>query len=105
MRPQVVSECEVALDLWRVRLEKVKLDHADSPVILESAIPSSRDPQLAVPLVPQRLNMPAQTIELCQISHERHQIDDRLGSQARHRRGADVVDIYEGGAECLQAIG
>src|SRR5579862_6457197 len=92
MRAQIVSKGKVALNLRRVRLEKVKLHDADSLLVVESAVPSSRDAELTVPPIPELLDAPSQPIQLRQFAHERHQIDDRLGRQSRHRRGADMMN-------------
>ena len=92
MRPQVISQCDVTLDVRRARLEEMKLHRAYACLIVQGAISSSRNAQLAVPAIPERLETPSQPVKLGQIAHDRHQIDDRLGSQTWNRRGADVVD-------------
>jgi hypothetical protein len=61
-------------------------------LIVKGAIASSGYAQLAVPPIPERLDTFSQPIDLGQIAHDWHQIDDRLGSQPWNRRGADVVD-------------
>jgi hypothetical protein len=49
-------------------------------LIVKGAISPSRNAQLAMPPIPERLNTPSQPIKLGQIAHQWHQIDDRLGS-------------------------
>ena len=101
MRPQVISQCEVTLDVRRIHLEDMKLHRAYACLIVKGAISSSRNAQLAVPPIPERLDTFSQPIKLGQIAHDWHQIDDRLGSQPWNRRGTDVVDDKKGRAECL----
>ena len=79
----------------------MKLHRAYACFIVKGAISSSRNAQLAVPPIAERLNTRLQPIKLGQIAHDWHQIDDRLGSQTRNRRGADVMDNNQGGAERL----
>jgi hypothetical protein len=79
----------------------MKLHGAYACLIVKGAISSPRNAQLAVPPISERLDTPSQPIKLGQIAHQWHQIDDRLGGQPWNRRGADVVDNNQGGAECL----
>src|ERR1700688_917398 len=82
----------------------MKLHRAYACLIVKGAISSSRNAQLAVPAIPERLDTFSQPIKLGQIAHRWHQIDDRLGSQPWNRRGADVMDNKQRRAEyCLQA--
>jgi len=80
MHPQVISQCDVTLNVRRVHLEDMKLHRAHSCLIVKGAISPSRNAQLAMPPIPERLNTPSQPIKLGQIAHQWHQIDDRLGS-------------------------
>src|ERR1700692_3212524 len=91
MRAQIVSESDVTFDLWRIRVEKMELYDARAGLIGKRAVAPSRDATLAVPIVAGRLDAPTFPVEVRQVRYQRHQIDDRLGSQSRHRRRTDVM--------------
>src|SRR5260221_3868839 len=85
MRAQIISECDVALDLWRICAEAMQLYDAKAAVIGKRAIAPPRDAELTVPFVAERFDALAFSIEVGQTGYQWHQIDDRLGSQPRHR--------------------
>jgi len=101
----MVHERDVTLDLRRIRAEEVKLHDASTGRIAKRSIAPSGDAELAVRLVAEFLDAPALAVEISQVSNERHQIDDRLGGQPRHRRRADMMDGHQGRAEYTQAFG
>lgn len=92
MRAQIISKREVTFGLRRICLEKVKLNHAYAALVAKGAIASFRYAILAMPIVAERLNPPTFPIQVSQIGDHGHQVDDRLRSQSRHRRGTDMMD-------------
>src|SRR5882724_7044624 len=100
MRAQIVPESDMTLDLRRIhRKKEVKLHDANPGRIGKRAIAPSGYAEFAVPLVAQRLDAPTISVEVSEVGYERHQIDDRLGRQPRHRRRADMMYGHQGRAE------
>jgi hypothetical protein len=90
----IPPEGEMALGLRGICVEKMQLYEANAGRIGERAIPPPRYAELAVPIVADSLDAPAFPVKAGQVGYQRHQIDDRLGSEPRHRGGADMMDPH-----------
>src|SRR5580658_11034002 len=83
----------------------MKLDDPKGFLVGQSTIAPAWYAELAVPVVAERLDAPTFLVKVWQFSNQRHEIDDRLGGQPRHRRRADMMDDSKTGAKHPQAFG
>ncbi len=95
MGTQIVSKSDVTFGMWRIHLEKVKLNEANTGLIGKSTIAPSRYAKLAVPIIAKRLNAPMFPVEFSQSGYQRHELDDRFGGQTRYRGRTDVMDDHK----------
>ena len=86
----------MALDLRAICSKKMKLHQANAIFAGKSAVTPSRYPEFAMPDVAQRLDGGAFPVKIFEAGYERHQINDWLGGQSRHRGGADMMDADQG---------
>ncbi len=102
MRAQIVAESEMALHIRRPRCEEMQLRAAVADVV-ERAIASARNAQLAMPFEAEALHAGTELVERVDIGHDRHEIDDRLGDEPRDRGRADMMERRQNRAENLEA--
>ena len=86
MGAQIVPEGEMADSVQRMGLEKMQLRGPNARLAGQGAIAPPLYAQFPMPCKSKRLDPGAQQIKCVKSCHQGHQVDDRLGGEARHGR-------------------
>jgi hypothetical protein len=85
----------------RTRLEKVQVCESHACGITQAAEAAAFDSELAMPRIAQRFDAGTVAVEIIQTTNQRHEVDDRFGSEPGDRSRPDVFDLYQNATQCF----